>query len=110
LLFRKTYNYLIRICTSCDPEDLRKTDKIAEEVLISCKEGAPEAVVHQLEDNIKWIQKAEENKMVVGSQARILYADATARVAIAVELNKHIAAGKITAPIVLSRDHHGKRQ
>lgn len=94
------------ICTSGDPEDLRKTDKIAAKVLEDCAVGAPVAVAQQLSDNLLWIRRAEENQMVVGSQARILYADARARVAIALAFNDAIRSGHISAPIVLSRDHH----
>ena len=94
------------ICTSGKAEDLRKTDQIAAKVLEECSVGAPVAVAQQLSDNLLWIRRAEENQMVVGSQARILYADARARVAIALRFNDAIRSGVITAPIVLSRDHH----
>ena len=94
------------ICTSGLPSDLAKTDSIAAQVLQQCQLGAPREVQQQLQDNLLWIQKAAENKMVVGSQARILYADAKARTLIALRFNDAIKSGEISAPIVLSRDHH----
>jgi urocanate hydratase len=94
------------ICTSGRPEDLRVTDRIARRVLEDCRVGAPQPVVQQLDDNLLWITRAEENKLVVGSQARILYADARARVEIALAFNAAIASGELSAPVVLSRDHH----
>jgi len=94
------------ICTSGRPEDLRVTDRIARRVLEDCRVGAPQPVVQQLDDNLLWITRAEENKLVVGSQARILYADARARVEIALAFNAAIASGEFSAPVVLSRDHH----
>ncbi len=94
------------VCTSGNEQDLAKTDKIAATVLQELAATAPPEIQQQLEDNIKWIQEAGANKMVVGSQARILYADADGRIAIATAFNKAIATGKITAPIVLGRDHH----
>jgi urocanate hydratase len=93
------------VCCSGTPEDLEKTDRIAEHVLQSLKEQAPVEIQQQLADNIRWIQEAGKNKMVVGSQARILYADAEGRMAIAQAFNDAIAAGEI-GPIVLGRDHH----
>jgi urocanate hydratase len=93
------------VCCSGSPEDLEKTDRIAERVLQSLKEQAPAEIQQQLADNIRWIQEAGKNKMVVGSQARILYADAEGRMAIAQAFNDAIAAGEI-GPIVLGRDHH----
>ncbi len=94
------------VCTSNDPKDLDKTDKIAENVLLQLSEEAPEEITQQMKDNIRWIQQAKENKMVVGSQARILYADALGRIKIAEAFNKAIESGEITAPVVLGRDHH----
>jgi urocanate hydratase len=94
------------VCTSCDPADLAETDRIAEEELQKLYESAPDEIRQQLADNILWIQQAEENKMVVGSQARILYADSQGRINIARAFNKAIAEGRIKAPVVLGRDHH----
>ena len=94
------------VCTSCKEADLDKTDKIAEEVMIKIKATAPEEIQQQMQDNIKWIQDAKKNKLVVGSQARILYADAEGRVKIAKAFNDAIENGDISAPIVLGRDHH----
>ena len=95
------------ICTSRNELDLIKTDKIAENVMSNLRANELEQRVSaQLDDNIYWIQKAHENKMVVGTQARILYANAEARIKIAVAMNKAIANGEIAGPIVLSRDHH----
>lgn len=94
------------VCCSGLHEDLQTTDKIAAEVIKKLRISAQEVVDQQLRDNLLWIEKAEENKMVVGSEARILYADCQGRVQIALEFNKAIASGKIKGPIVLSRDHH----
>lgn len=94
------------VCASGNPEDLRKSDAIAARVLKEIKATAPEEIQQQLQDNITWIEEAENNKLVVGSQARILYSDSEGRVKIAAEFNKAIAAGEISAPIVLGRDHH----
>ncbi len=94
------------VCTSNKPEDLDKTDKIAEKVLLKLAEEAPEEITQQMKDNIRWIQQAKENKLVVGSQARILYADALGRIKIAEAFNEAIKSGEITAPVVLGRDHH----
>lgn len=94
------------VCTSGDPADLRNTDRIAREVLEAQLARAPESIHGQLADNILWISQAEENALVVGSQARILYADAEGRIAIAEAFNQAIARGEITAPVVLGRDHH----
>lgn len=94
------------VCTSGKAEDLRKSDQIALEVLLELQKEAPEDVYLQMEDNIQWIREAENNKLVVGSQARILYADALGRIRIAQAFNKAISEGKISAPIVLGRDHH----
>ncbi len=94
------------VCTSANPEDLEKTDAIALQVMEAIKEEAPEEIEQQLQDNIQWISEAGANKLVVGSQARILYADAEGRAKIAEAFNQAIASGTISAPIVLGRDHH----
>ena len=94
------------VCTSGDPEDLRQTDKIAADVLRKMAEGSPEEIRQQMLDNIRWIEQAEHYEMVVGSQARILYADAEGRKEIARSFNEAIKNGSISAPIVLGRDHH----
>jgi urocanate hydratase len=94
------------VCSSGSAEDLAITDQIAAEVLEDIYTTAPDEIKQQLQDNITWIKAAGDNKMVVGSQARILYADAEGRVKIAEAFNKAIALGKIAAPIILGRDHH----
>jgi urocanate hydratase len=94
------------VCTSADPKDLSLTDKIAGDVLEEMHQTAPEEIKQQLADNLRWIRQAEENKLVVGSQARILYADSEGRIRIAEAFNKAIREGKVSAPIVLGRDHH----
>lgn len=94
------------VCTSSKPEDLAETDRIAAEVLEEIYRTAPEEIRNQLADNIHWIREAGRNKLVVGSQARILYADAEGRTKIALEMNRAIREGRISAPIVLGRDHH----
>ena len=94
------------VCTSGDPKDLEKTDTIALTVMKGIKEDAPQEIQQQMQDNIKWIDEAGENKLVVGSQARILYADAEGRAKIADAFNAAIASGEISAPVVLGRDHH----
>ena len=93
------------VCTSGKPEDLLKTDAIACEVLEKMAKTAPNEIQQQMQDNIKWIKGAQENKLVVGSQARILYADAEGRIKIAKAFNQAIAKSEI-APVVLGRDHH----
>ena len=93
------------VCASGKPEDLAKTDKIACKVLEKIKRKSPEEIQQQMADNIQWIKGAQENKLVVGSQARILYADAEGRMKIAKAFNKAIKKGKIGA-VVLGRDHH----
>ncbi|SFZ93472.1 urocanate hydratase [Flaviramulus basaltis] len=93
------------VCTSGKPEDLDKTDEIAAVVLQEIMENSPEEIQLQMQDNITWIKDAKKNKMVVGSQARILYADAEGRVKIAQAFNNAVSKGKI-GPIVLGRDHH----
>ncbi len=94
------------VCTSGKPEDLQKTDAIALEVMQEIKANAPKEIQQQMQDNITWIREAEQNRLVVGSQARILYADAEGRIKIAKAFNRGIADGKISAPVVLGRDHH----
>ncbi|WP_111670103.1 urocanate hydratase [Algoriphagus litoralis] len=94
------------VCTSGKAEDLRKTDQIAASILKEIKQTAPDSIAQQLQDNITWIEEAEQNRLVVGSQARILYADAEGRAKIAEAFNQAIKSGEITAPIVLGRDHH----
>ena len=93
------------VCTSGKPEDLQKTDLIASQVLEEMSKTAPNEIQQQMQDNIKWIKGAQENKLVVGSQARILYADAEGRIKIAEAFNQAIAKGEIGA-VVLGRDHH----
>lgn len=94
------------VCCSCDPADLETTDRIASEVLTGIMEHSPDEIKQQMADNILWIREAGRNNLVVGSQARILYADAEGRTAIAIAFNDAIASGKIKAPVVLGRDHH----
>lgn len=94
------------VCTSSKPEDLAETDRIAAEELEKIARTAPDEIKSQLNDNIHWIKEAARNKLVVGSQARILYADAEGRINIALAMNKAIREGRISAPIVLGRDHH----
>ncbi len=94
------------VCASSDPADLRTTDQIAAEVLESLMQDAPTEIRQQLADNLLWIQQAEQNKLVVGSQARILYADAAGRIKIAEAFNNAIREGRISAPVILGRDHH----
>ena len=94
------------VCTSGDPRDLTVTDTIAEQVMMKLSETAPPRVKAQLDDNLMWIRKAEENKMVVGSQARILYADCDGRSALAAAFNVAVKNGTLSAPVVISRDHH----
>lgn len=93
------------VAASGKPEDLEMTDNIACEVLEEIRSNSPEEIQQQMADNIQWIKGAQENKLVVGSQARILYADAEGRMKIAKAFNDAIAAGKI-GPVVLGRDHH----
>lgn len=94
------------VCTSCDADDLALTDRIAAEVLEQERENAPEEIAGQLDDNIHWIRQAGANHLVVGSQARILYADAQGRARIALAFNEAVADGRLKAPVVLGRDHH----
>jgi len=94
------------VCMSEDPEDLRKSDELAMKVLGEMAARSPEEISGQMRDNIHWIREAGRNKMVVGSQARILYADCEGRTRIALAFNEAIRKGEISAPIVLGRDHH----
>jgi len=94
------------VCTSGNPKDLEITDNIATKVLSDLLKSSPEDIKSQMADNIQWIKGAKENKLVVGSQARILYADAIGRINIASAFNKAIREGIISAPVVLGRDHH----
>ena len=94
------------VCCSGKPEDLATTDRIAREVLESMMETAPPEIMQQMKDNIRWIREAVANYMVVGSQARILYADDEGRRKIASAMNKAIADGELSGPVVLGRDHH----
>ena len=94
------------VCTSGKAEDLAATDRIAAEVMEGIMAEAPEEIKGQMADNIHWIREASKNRLVVGSQARILYADAEGRSKIALAFNEAIRKGEITAPIVLGRDHH----
>jgi urocanate hydratase len=94
------------VCTSADPQDLAYTDQLATEVLEKLKLESPLEVQQQMDDNIHWIRNAQTNNLVVGSQARILYADAFGRIAIAQAFNQAIRDGKLSAPVVLGRDHH----
>ncbi|PKP05861.1 MAG: urocanate hydratase [Bacteroidetes bacterium HGW-Bacteroidetes-5] len=94
------------VCTSSKEEDLAQSDLIATEVLERIMKDAPSEIKSQMADNIHWIKEAGANKLVVGSQARILYADAQGRVEIALAMNRAIKEGRVSAPIVLGRDHH----
>ena len=94
------------VCTSGKAEDLELTDNIAFEVLTKIAEKAPPEIATQLNDNIIWIKEASKNNLVVGSQARILYADAEGRIKIAEAFNKAVKLGQISAPVILGRDHH----
>ena len=93
-------------CTSCLPADLELTDQLATEALTELMDKATDDIHGQLADNLHWIREAGRNKLVVGSQARILYADSEGRIRIALAFNKAIREGRISAPIVLGRDHH----
>ena len=94
------------VCTSGKAEDLAESDRLAAEVLEEIMQSAPASIQGQLADNIHWIREAGRNRLVVGSQARILYADSEGRTKIALAFNKAIREGRISAPIVLGRDHH----
>lgn len=94
------------VCTSGKEEDLLTTDQIALQVLTQLRKDASEEITQQMDDNIKWITEAAKNKLVVGSQARILYADAIGRISIAQAFNQAVKDGILSAPVVLGRDHH----
>ena len=94
------------VCMSEKPEDLAKSDEIAVRVLDEIADSSPEEIAGQMRDNIHWIREAGRNHLVVGSQARILYADCEGRTKIALAFNEAIRKGEISAPIVLGRDHH----
>jgi urocanate hydratase len=94
------------VCTSGNPKDLEITDQLATQVLEELKIDSPIEIQQQMSDNIQWIKGAQENKLVVGSQARILYADALGRIKIAEAFNKAVKEGVLSAPVVLGRDHH----
>ena len=94
------------VCTSGDPKDLETTDRLAAQVLEEICKDAPEDIQGQMKDNIHWIKEAGKNHLVVGSQARILYADAEGRTKIALAFNDAIRSGELSAPVVLGRDHH----
>ena len=94
------------VCTSSKPEDLDLTDQIAMDVLEEIAKTAPQEISQQMKDNIRWISEAKKNKLVVGSQARILYADCEGRTKIASEFNKAVKDGRLSGPVVLGRDHH----
>ena len=94
------------VCSSGKPEDLAITDAIACEVLEEMIKTSPKEIQQQMKDNIQWIKGAQENKLVVGSQARILYADAEGRMKIAEAFNNAVADGKLASPVILGRDHH----
>ena len=94
------------VCTSGRPEDLERTDSIAADVLKRMKSTASADVVQQINDNLRWIEQAGSNELVVGSQARILYADDVGRREIALAMNDAIASGELSGPVVLGRDHH----
>jgi urocanate hydratase len=93
------------VCATGNPDDLRKTDRIAAEVLRTLAASAPDDIRLQMEDNLRWIEQAEENRLVVGSQARILYADSVGRIALARAFNDAIARGEL-GTVILGRDHH----
>ncbi|MBL7984222.1 MAG: urocanate hydratase, partial [Flavobacteriales bacterium] len=94
------------VCASGDPKDLATSDRIAGDVLEAMLKEAPAEIGQQIADNLHWIRSAQQNKLVVGSQARILYADSEGRIRIAQAFNEAIKRGEISAPIVLGRDHH----
>ena len=94
------------VCSSCDPKDLEVTDRLATEVLEEMRKTATNDIIGQLDDNIHWIKEAGKNHLVVGSQARILYADSVGRTKIALAFNEAVRKGEISQPVVLGRDHH----
>jgi urocanate hydratase len=94
------------VCCSNDPSDLDVTDQIAIKTLLELIKKSPVETRQQMNDNLHWIKEAAKNKLIVGSQARILYADAEGRIEIATAFNNAISEGKISAPVVIGRDHH----
>ncbi len=94
------------VCTSSKPEDLDLTDRIAMDVLEEIAKDSPVEISQQMKDNIRWISEAKKNKLVVGSQARILYADCEGRTKIAAAFNEAVKSGRLSSPVVLGRDHH----
>ncbi|MDR0544850.1 MAG: urocanate hydratase [Odoribacteraceae bacterium] len=106
LCFDRGFGPFRWVCASGKPEDLTRTDRIAARVIKEMMATAPEEILQQLNDNLRWIEAAGENQLVVGSQARILYADAEGRVKIAAAFNDAIAAGELSGPVILGRDHH----
>jgi len=94
------------VCASGKENDLDLTDRMAKEVMEELKRNAPEEIQQQLQDNINWITAAKANRLVVGSKARILYADAEGRAEIALKFNEAIKTGELSAPVILGRDHH----
>ena len=106
ICFDKGFGPFRWVCTSGDPDDLRKTDRIAAFILEEMVSEATDENRQQLVDNLRWIRQAEVNRMVVGSQARILYTDWSGRIKLALAFNRAVSDGIITAPIVLGRDHH----
>jgi len=94
------------VVCSGDPAELQKTDDIACKVLEEMQTSSPADIKSQMADNVQWIRGAQQNKLVVGSQARILYADAEGRTKIATEFNNAVRDGRLKAPVVLGRDHH----
>ena len=94
------------VCTSCDPADLDETDRIAGDILEEMAKKADPRVEQQVRDNLRWIRAAKANNLVVGSQARILYADREGRIRIALAFNEAVREGRVKAPVVLGRDHH----
>lgn len=94
------------VCTSGDPKDLQLTDTLAGQVIEEMLLSAPTEIRGQLNDNLLWVKSAQENELVVGSQARILYADAEGRMKIAAAFNEAIKDGRLSGPVVLGRDHH----
>ena len=94
------------VCSSNCPKDLEKTDEIARKVLEKMIKDSPDEIKMQMNDNINWIIQASKNKMVVGSQARILYVDSEGRIKIAKAFNDAVSTGELSAPIILGRDHH----
>jgi urocanate hydratase len=94
------------VCSSNNPKDLELTDRIAAQVLEELMESSPNEIKLQMSDNINWIKAAGKNKMIVGSQSRILYADAEGRMKIAEAFNNAVYSGELSAPVILGRDHH----